>query len=90
MIKNRIKTLLNEKLSIYHLEITDNTYKHKKHINFDGAGHFELYIVSDDFVGLELINRHKMIYNILKNMIKKEIHALFLMTITVKEFLKLK
>ena len=75
MIIDQIKSLLLEKIDISKLDIIDETHKHHNHPQSNG-GHFKMLIISEDFEGKTLIQRHKMIYNVLDSMIKKEIHAL--------------
>ena len=58
MIK-KIDKCLREKLSISHLEITDNSNQHAGHKgNTSGGGHFSALIISADFIDLPLIDRH--------------------------------
>ena len=85
-MKNNIVELIKNHLDIYHIHIEDLTRKHLNHQNYDGGGHYKLVIVSDEFRELQLLKRHKIIYDILKKMIKKEIHALSLQTLTVEEY----
>mgnify|MGYP001486065227 CR=1 FL=1 len=42
--------------------------------------------VSSSFNGLNLLERHKLIYNALNDMIKQEIHALSMKTYTINEW----
>jgi BolA protein len=42
----------------------------------DGGGHFQLIIVSKAFCGKPTLARHRMVYDALAPMMKKEIHAL--------------
>lgn len=52
----------------------------------EGDGrHFFATIVSDDFTGKTLIQRHQMIYAILGDKMKADIHALSLKTLTPAE-----
>ena len=89
MIKNKIINLLESKIKINHIDIKDLTKKHINHIGYDGGGHYKVTIISNDFKNITLIKRHKMIYSILDSMIKKEIHALSLKTLTLKEYKKI-
>ncbi len=41
----------------------------------DGS-HFEIRIVSQQFVGMNLVARHRMIYQLLDDLMKSRIHAL--------------
>ena len=86
MIKNKIKTLIKEKLSVHYIEIIDLTSQHKNHKGYDSGGHYNLVIISDDFINLSLLKRHQIIYKILDKMIKNEIHALSINSKTIKEY----
>ena len=58
-------------------------------IDLHGTGdHFDVLIVSDDFNNMTLIKRHKLVYRCLKQYLTKEIHALQLKTLTIKEYEK--
>ena len=84
MIVKRIKNLLESNLNIHSVSIDDLSDKHKNHTH-DGGGHYKINLISDDFENLSLLDRHKKVYLILKDMIKKEIHAISLNLLTVKE-----
>lgn len=86
MIKNKIKTLIEDNIKTEIIVITDLTNQHKNHIGYDGGGHYKLLVVSDDFINLSLIERHKIIYKILDKMIKNEIHALSINAKTIQEY----
>lgn len=59
------------------LEITDETDAHKGHSGFKlGKQHLKLYIVSESFEGKSKLERHKIIYDILKQEMENNIHAL--------------
>ena len=85
-MKNKIKNKITTQLDIKYINISDFTDKHKNHIQYDGGGHYKLIVVSDDFKNYTLIQRHQLIYKILKNMIKKEIHAISIEAKTVEEY----
>ena len=84
MLSEKIELKLSENLDIISLDIIDESYKHVNHAQSNG-GHFKVKIVSDDFKNKSLIERHRMIYNILNKMIKKEIHAISISARTVDE-----
>tara|TARA_Y100001970_G_C14249657_1_gene870848 strand:+ start:4830 stop:5096 length:267 start_codon:yes stop_codon:yes gene_type:complete len=88
MISKKIETLLYESLNISKLEIIDDSHKHQNHSQSSG-GHFNLTIVSDNFISKSLIERHRMVYKILDKMIQKEIHALSINAKTSDEYSKL-
>ena len=87
-LDNKIKLLLEESMDIDYLSILNDTDKHLKHKNYDGGGHFKLEIVSSSFEGLSLLEQHKLVYAALEGMIKKEIHALALKTISTSDWKK--
>ena len=84
----KIKNLISKNLSISKLEIIDDSYKHRNHKKDTSGGHFRLLIVSDNFKEMPLIKRHQLIYNILDEMIKTEIHALSMKLLDVEEYNK--
>ena len=72
-----IKNIIKESLLESTVEVVDTT----------GAGdHFNIMIVSDNFKGMKLIDRHKLVYKSLNQFLSKEIHALQLKTLTNEEF----
>ena len=75
MLVEIIKTKLSENLNIDSLDIIDESHKHANHAQSSG-GHFRVRIVSEDFQDKSLIERHRMVYGILGDMLKNEIHAL--------------
>jgi len=59
------------------LEILDESGEHVGHAGASaGAGHFQLVIVSTKFAGKPVQQRHRMVYDALGSLMKKEIHAL--------------
>ncbi|MEM7083707.1 MAG: BolA family protein [Pseudomonadota bacterium] len=73
----RMKALLQEALTVDSLEIIDDSHKHAGHAGAkDGHGHFTLKITATEFDGLTTIKRHRLIYEVLGDMMKTDIHAL--------------
>ena len=57
------------------------------HIEVDGDGHhFEAVIVSAAFQGKRSIQRHQMVYAVLGERMREEIHALSMKTLTPEEY----
>jgi acid stress-induced BolA-like protein IbaG/YrbA len=55
-------------------------------VTVEGDGqHFEAVIVSEEFHGKSLIQRHQMVYKVLGDRMKSEIHALSMKTLTPGE-----
>ena len=83
-----VSTLIRERLSSLHpvsLEIIDDSASHAGHAGAHdhaertGATegtHFEITIVSPAFTGQSPVARHRMIYDLLGDLMKTRIHAL--------------
>ena len=85
-LKNELLKRLNDCLKIEHFEVKDFTGRHLNHKLNDGGFHLETIIVSDDFNDKSLIERHKMVYKAVGNLMKHEIHALSMKTLTIIEW----
>ena len=56
-------------------------------LSVDGDGqHFEATIVSAAFAGKRLVARHQLVYAVLGERMREEIHALSMKTLTPEEF----
>jgi BolA family transcriptional regulator, general stress-responsive regulator len=81
-IKEKLATLQPESL-----EILDDSGKHIGHEGAkSGGGHYQLLVVSAQFHGLSLPARHRMVYDALRPMMQKEIHALSIKAYAPDEF----
>lgn len=59
------------------LLVKDQSQLHAGHAGArDGKGHFDVTIVSEAFVGVNRIQRHRMVYDALSELIESDIHAL--------------
>ena len=85
-IQKTILNNLNELINVIHIDIKDSTGKHVHHDNFDGGHHLSAIIVSNNFKSIDLIDRHRMVYNALSSLIKNEIHAFSMKTFTESEW----
>ncbi len=57
--------------------IIDDSEKHAGHAGArSGGGHFRLAIVSPRFAGCKTMERHRLVYDALGPLMKREIHAL--------------
>jgi BolA-like protein 1 len=68
---------LQRELTPVHIELVDNSHQHAGHAgnDKDGESHFDLVVVSDAFQGLNLVKRHKLVYQVLRDSMP-HIHAL--------------
>ena len=85
-LRNKIEQKLNNNLDLLHFEVKDFTGRHLNHEQHDGGFNLEAVIVSDDFINKSLIERHKMIYAALGDLLKHEIHAFSMKTLTSQEW----
>lgn len=58
------------------IEITDESHKHAGHASARGGGHFAVRIVSPAFAGKSLVQRHRMVYEAMGDLMQQEVHAL--------------
>lgn len=58
------------------LEIIDESAAHAGHAGAREGGHFTVRIVSTAFAGKTLIQRHRLIYTALADLMRRDIHAL--------------
>jgi BolA protein len=58
------------------IDITDESVMHAGHAGNTGGGHFKLKITSSHFSQKSQIMRHRIIYQILADLIPSKIHAL--------------
>ncbi|HKX56852.1 MAG TPA: BolA family protein [Xanthomonadales bacterium] len=59
------------------LEIADESHHHVGHAGArDGRGHFRLHVVSAAFSGLSPLQRHRLVYAALGELMQTDIHAL--------------
>ncbi|MDD5241862.1 MAG: BolA family transcriptional regulator [Sulfuricella sp.] len=73
-------------LSPERLEIEDESARHAGHEGAKGGGgHYRLTIVSAQFAGKPPIARHRMINELLGEMMQKEIHAISIKAYTPDE-----
>ncbi|MEC4749365.1 BolA family protein [Methylomicrobium sp. Wu6] len=85
MTAQLIKQVLTEALHPERLEIIDNSSAHAGHVGNRGGGHYHVTIVSPQFEGKSLVQRHQMIYKALGDLMKQQIHALGINALTPSE-----
>lgn len=72
-----MRRLLEEAFTPEALEILDESHKHAGHAGAkSGMGHFDVMIVAAAFTGQGLLQRHRMVYDALGDMMQTDIHAL--------------
>jgi BolA protein len=79
-IKTRLQTLLPSEL-----DIQDDSHLHAGHKGNGGGGHFTIKIISAEFNGRSQVARHRAIYQLMGDLIPKQIHALSIHAIASDE-----
>lgn len=81
LIRSRLATL-----DPVALHLVDDSHLHAGHAGTQsGGGHYALEIVSTVFVGRATIARHRMIYDLLGDLMPEHIHALSITARTPEE-----
>jgi BolA protein len=80
-----IDQVLKEKLEASHVDIIDDSHKHRGHKAAGGGGHYSVIVVSSKFENVNLIDQRRLVYSALDDQINgspKVIHALQIKTLT--------
>jgi BolA protein len=82
-----IETKLTEALRPVALVVTDESARHAGHAGArdGGESHFNVDIVSAEFIGKSRVARQRLVYQLLADELKGPIHALSLVTRTPDE-----
>jgi len=69
---------LNSALSPTRIELTDDSEQHRGHSGYNPAGesHFTLEIESETFAGKSRVERQRMVYKALGDLMRERVHAL--------------
>ena len=67
------------------IEVIDDSHKHAGHTSAGGAGHFRVIIVASAFEGKNLVQRHRLVYTALAELMPDHIHALSIQATTPSE-----
>ena len=74
---DRIKAMLELAFPAARVAVTDDSARHAGHEGArGGAGHFIVRVESQDFTGRSRLERHRLVYDALAEMLPREIHAL--------------
>jgi len=81
-----IVSRIREHLSAESVEIDDQSHLHAGHAGAaGGGGHYEVTIVASCFKGLNTLARHRLVYEAVGDLMKKEIHALSIQAYSAEE-----
>jgi BolA protein len=69
--------MLEQAFTSAQVAVEDDSSRHAGHAGArDGAGHFLVRIESEDFTGRSRLERHRLVYKALAEMLPREIHAI--------------
>ena len=82
--------MIRQRLSVHldpeSVEIEDQSHLHAGHAGAaSGGGHFEVVVVAQNFSGLNMLARHRLVYDALEEAMRNEIHALSIKAYTPDE-----
>jgi len=82
--------MIRQRLSVHldpeSVEIEDQSHLHAGHAGAaSGGGHFEVVVVAQNFSGLNMLARHRLVYDALGEAMRNEIHALSIKAYTPDE-----
>ena len=84
--EREIVALLDAEFSPSDCRLEDESALHAGHAGAaSGGGHYRLRIVSERFEKVSRIARHRLVYDCLNDMMKKEIHALAITALAPSE-----
>lgn len=81
-----IEQRLRDKLQPQDLAVEDDSAAHAGHAGArSGGGHFNVLIVAEAFAGRSRIQRHRLVYDAVDDLMGSEIHALSIRALTPDE-----
>lgn len=82
----RIRERLREGLDADEISVTDESHKHIGHPGArSGLGHFAVRVRSPAFAGKSMIERHRLVYEALGDMMQTDIHAVSIRALAPEE-----
>ncbi len=83
----RIDALLRERLAAIEVEVVDESAQHAGHAGArGGGGHYAVTVVSERFRGRSSLERHRLVYEALGELLRRDIHALSIRAYAPDEF----
>ena len=86
--KLKIEKIISESYEPYFYSVIDVSEQHRGHQNFKEniESHFEIIVVSDKFIDIKRIDRHRMVNYSLKNEFCSDLHSAIIKTYTIEEY----
>ena len=83
---DRLAADLTQALGAEHVEVVDESARHRGHAGALEGGHYAALVVSAAFAGLDQVARHRAVYAALGDLRERRVHALALRTFTPAEW----
>ncbi|BBA37359.1 transcriptional regulator, BolA protein family [Methylocaldum marinum] len=80
----RLRVLLEQAFEPVQLNIVDDSRSHAGHAH-EGGGHFFVSLCSRHFEGRSMLERHRLVYSAVSEMMPGDIHALSITALTPAE-----
>ena len=75
--QQKLAARIEAALAPTYLEVTDDSHLHAGHAGAaDGRGHFTVIVASARFAGLRTVQRHRLVYDAVGDMMVTDVHAL--------------
>ena len=86
--KLKIEKIILESYDPYFYSVLDVSEQHRGHKNFkeNVESHFEIIVVSDSFINIKRIERHRMVNQSLREEFLLDLHSVVIKTYTTEEF----
>ena len=83
-VKSSIEEKLSRAIPLQFLQVINESGQH--HVPAGSQSHFKLILVSDEFIGMALLARHRRINALLADELRDRIHALAVHAYTAEEW----
>jgi BolA protein len=83
-VQSTIESKLSAGLDPHHLEVINESHRHN--VPPGSESHFKVVLVSREFEGKSLLERHRLVHELLADEMRNDIHALALHTYTKEDW----
>ncbi len=86
-VADTMRRTLTERFAPVRLDIIDNSHRHAGHAGArpEGETHFTVEVVAAAFAGRSRVDRQRLVYEALADLLRERVHALALRTLTPEE-----
>ncbi len=73
---DKVRDALQQALSPVFIEVVDDSHLHAGHAGARSGRHFSVHVKGPCFAGMRPVQRHRLVYDALRELIPQGIHAL--------------